>query len=323
MAESTQEMQALLDICQSEITRLGLCFNVKKTTLLRLAGECTKDRGSCDSGRCRSEQLEYKYLGVKLSSSTDMYSLHEVKTREVGLRAQCILWRRCLWGCKRYLMVHDLWKLVHVLGLTFANAVVTISAATREWLERRQREVGSIALGCHGMVANEAVQGDIGWSSFEARAPTRYKGNGLNITIISAHCGAVQVKGTAAPRGGFRAKGHGVRLCGHVPVAPRAGRAAAARPALAAARLIFASLHIVAHVGCRILLRRSPLLRGNDSGAMVASGAKGAPQRIGRHSVLAEAAQEFLLRSCKKHCTAGASEFPSVYFPTMLAAVSN
>ncbi|KAH6925987.1 hypothetical protein HPB50_012922 [Hyalomma asiaticum] len=43
MAESTQEMQALLDICQSEITRLELCFNVKKTTLLRLAGECTKE----------------------------------------------------------------------------------------------------------------------------------------------------------------------------------------------------------------------------------------------------------------------------------------
>ncbi|KAH6945221.1 hypothetical protein HPB50_007571 [Hyalomma asiaticum] len=42
MAESTQEMQALLDICQSEITRQGLCFNVK-TALLRLTGECTKE----------------------------------------------------------------------------------------------------------------------------------------------------------------------------------------------------------------------------------------------------------------------------------------
>ncbi|KAH6921168.1 hypothetical protein HPB50_027843 [Hyalomma asiaticum] len=41
--ESTQEMQALLDICQSEITLLGLCFNFKKTALLRLAGECTKE----------------------------------------------------------------------------------------------------------------------------------------------------------------------------------------------------------------------------------------------------------------------------------------
>ncbi|XP_075749200.1 uncharacterized protein LOC142814366 [Rhipicephalus microplus] len=169
MAESTEEMQALLDICQDEITRLGLCFNVKKTALLRLVGEYTKEKvvtlGDAEVSSC----TEYRYLGVKLSTSTDMYSLHEAKTREAGLRAQSILRRRCLWGCNRYLMVRDLWKLVHVPGLTFANAVVVMSAAPREWLERRQREVGRIALGCHGMVANEAVQGDIGWSSFEAR----------------------------------------------------------------------------------------------------------------------------------------------------------
>ncbi|KAG0413123.1 hypothetical protein HPB47_009732 [Ixodes persulcatus] len=39
-------------------------------------------------------------------------------------------------------------------------------------MERRQRQVGRQALGCHGMVATEAVQGDLGWSSFEAREAT-------------------------------------------------------------------------------------------------------------------------------------------------------
>ncbi|KAG0413774.1 hypothetical protein HPB47_009072 [Ixodes persulcatus] len=39
-------------------------------------------------------------------------------------------------------------------------------------MERRQREVGGQALGCHGMVATESVQGDLGWSSFEARKAT-------------------------------------------------------------------------------------------------------------------------------------------------------
>ncbi|KAH7965447.1 hypothetical protein HPB49_007795 [Dermacentor silvarum] len=37
------------------------------------------------------------------------------------------------------------------------------------WLERGQRGVGRLALGCHGRVAVEAIQGDLGWSSFEAR----------------------------------------------------------------------------------------------------------------------------------------------------------
>ncbi|KAH6930248.1 hypothetical protein HPB50_012260 [Hyalomma asiaticum] len=32
-----------------------------------------------------------------------------------------------------------------------------------------QRKVGRVALGCHGRVAVEAIQGDLGWSSFEAR----------------------------------------------------------------------------------------------------------------------------------------------------------
>ncbi|KAG0422180.1 hypothetical protein HPB47_001976 [Ixodes persulcatus] len=34
------------------------------------------------------------------------------------------------------------------------------------------REIGRQALGCHGGVANEAVQGELGWSSFEAREAT-------------------------------------------------------------------------------------------------------------------------------------------------------
>ncbi|KAH6920372.1 hypothetical protein HPB50_028639 [Hyalomma asiaticum] len=53
------------------------------TTLLRLSGECTKEGvvtlGDAEVSSC----IEYKYLGVKLSASMDMYSLYEVKTREV------------------------------------------------------------------------------------------------------------------------------------------------------------------------------------------------------------------------------------------------
>ncbi|KAH7948713.1 hypothetical protein HPB49_001177 [Dermacentor silvarum] len=39
-------------------------------------------------------------------------------------------------------------------------------------MERQQREAGCTALGCHGHVAKEAVQGGVGWSSFEAREAT-------------------------------------------------------------------------------------------------------------------------------------------------------
>ncbi|CAN7997050.1 unnamed protein product, partial [Ixodes hexagonus] len=36
-------------------------------------------------------------------------------------------------------------------------------------IERRQRDAGRQDLNCHGNVAIEAIQGDIGWSTFEAR----------------------------------------------------------------------------------------------------------------------------------------------------------
>ncbi|KAG0412677.1 hypothetical protein HPB47_010161 [Ixodes persulcatus] len=42
-------------------------------------------------------------------------------------------------------------------------------ADTRAWLERRQRDVSRQALGCHGQVAIEAIQGDVGWLTFKAR----------------------------------------------------------------------------------------------------------------------------------------------------------
>ncbi|KAH9371013.1 hypothetical protein HPB48_017002 [Haemaphysalis longicornis] len=59
-----------------------------------------------------------------------------------------------------------------VPGLTYAGAVLCPSAATKEYLERRQREVGRLALGSHRTTPNEAVQGDMGWSSFAAREAT-------------------------------------------------------------------------------------------------------------------------------------------------------
>ncbi|KAH6930787.1 hypothetical protein HPB50_018395 [Hyalomma asiaticum] len=112
---------------------------------------------------------EYRYLGVILSTSGDLLGVHEENLRRSSQRAANVLRRKRLWGCNRFLLTRDLWKAVHVPGLTFANAVLCLNVTTRQWLERGQREVGRMALGCHGRVAIEAIQGDLGWSTFEAR----------------------------------------------------------------------------------------------------------------------------------------------------------
>lgn len=86
--------------------------------------------------------------------------------------------RKSYQGCSgmqsfsRYETLRTLWKMVAVLGLTFANAVLCLSARTLEHLEVMQREVGRLAHGTDRNTTSECVQGDMGWSCLEARKAT-------------------------------------------------------------------------------------------------------------------------------------------------------
>ncbi|XP_077503827.1 uncharacterized protein LOC144114149 [Amblyomma americanum] len=55
------------------------------------------------------------------------------------------------------------------LGLNFNAKINLLDITHKECLERGQRAVGRLAPWCHGRVTNEAVQGVLGWSTFEAR----------------------------------------------------------------------------------------------------------------------------------------------------------
>ncbi|KAG0412358.1 hypothetical protein HPB47_010498 [Ixodes persulcatus] len=132
-AESVCDMQKLLDICTEVATGLGLKFNTNKSAAVLFAGPQDRTFGSLR-------------LGVDSQPSEEPAF--------------------CADG------ISGLWKAVVVPGMTFANAVVCVPGDVRAHIERRQREIGRQALSCHGTVANEAVQGDLGWSSFEAREAT-------------------------------------------------------------------------------------------------------------------------------------------------------
>ncbi|KAH8042333.1 hypothetical protein HPB51_021944 [Rhipicephalus microplus] len=140
MAERSSDLQRLVTLAANHLKSLGLHFNAKKSAILQLSGVETIDVQLPDGGSIPA-----------------------------SVRAANVLRRRSLWGCNRFVLVRELWKAVHVPVLTFANAVICLSAATRQWLERGQREVGRLALACHGRVAVEAIQGDLEWSSYEAR----------------------------------------------------------------------------------------------------------------------------------------------------------
>ncbi|KAH6933462.1 hypothetical protein HPB50_015245 [Hyalomma asiaticum] len=94
MAESHQELQSLLDICQTEIVSLGLRFNIKKSAVVRLAGGSTDAAALTLGGESLAARNEYRYLGVTLCVDAAKYSLHETKIRQAALQAQRILRRR-------------------------------------------------------------------------------------------------------------------------------------------------------------------------------------------------------------------------------------
>lgn len=87
MAESHQELQSLLDICQTEIVSLGLRFNIKKSAVVRLAGGSTDAAALTLGGEPLAARNEYRYLGVTLCVDAAKYSLHETKIRQAALQA--------------------------------------------------------------------------------------------------------------------------------------------------------------------------------------------------------------------------------------------
>uniref|UniRef100_L7LYW5 Tick transposon n=1 Tax=Rhipicephalus pulchellus TaxID=72859 RepID=L7LYW5_RHIPC len=76
---------------------------------------------------------------------------------------------RALCGYNRYEVLRGLWKGVMVPGLSFGNSGVRMRSEMQSGMHVNQRTVGRLGLGAQGKTTNEAVKGDIGWASFEAK----------------------------------------------------------------------------------------------------------------------------------------------------------
>ncbi|KAH7970482.1 hypothetical protein HPB49_008040 [Dermacentor silvarum] len=101
------------------------------------------------------------------------------QSRHASVRAANVLRRRSLWGCNRFVLARVQWKATHVRVQTFDNAVICLSAETSQEMERGERRIGRLTLAFYELAAVEAIQGDLGWSSFEtgeARSEAAYKG---------------------------------------------------------------------------------------------------------------------------------------------------
>ncbi|KAH7966326.1 hypothetical protein HPB49_015292 [Dermacentor silvarum] len=140
LAENETQLQQLVETSAKHLGTLGLAFNSRKSAVVQFSGDRENPTMVLPDGERLPAAEGYHYLGVVLSASDGVNAEHEAHLRQSAQRASRILRRQCLWGCSRYLMVRELWKSVHVPGLTFANSTICLTAPTRDWLERGQRE---------------------------------------------------------------------------------------------------------------------------------------------------------------------------------------
>ncbi|KAH7941361.1 hypothetical protein HPB49_012701 [Dermacentor silvarum] len=141
LAENEAQLQQLVETSAKHLGTLGLAFNSRKSAVVQFSGDRENPTMVLPDGERLPTAEEYRYLGVVLSASDGVNAEHEAHLRQSAQRASRILRRQCLWGCSRYLMVRELWKAVHVPGLTFANSTICLTAPTRiqtQWRARVQ-----------------------------------------------------------------------------------------------------------------------------------------------------------------------------------------
>lgn len=112
----------------------------------------------------------YKYLGIQFCEDSDYLREQEAAWRERATKALRLLHAKSLWKFNRFETTKLQWKATCVPGLTYCNSTLAMGRITRPTIEKAQREAGKWALGQPAFnIANEFIEGELGWSSFEAR----------------------------------------------------------------------------------------------------------------------------------------------------------
>nr|XP_054927159.1 uncharacterized protein LOC126531471 [Dermacentor andersoni] len=166
-ANKQSDLQRLANICGQEGNNLGFKFSVRKS------GVMVFNENSEQTVEIQGQEIprvtEYKYLGIWINEGNRYMKTQEKSITVKGKINAAIMKHRALWGYNRYEVLRGMWKGVMVPGLTFGNAVVCLKSGVQSGLDGNQRSVGRLALDAHGKTTNEAVQGDMGWTSFEVR----------------------------------------------------------------------------------------------------------------------------------------------------------
>ena len=109
---------------------------------------------------------QYDYLGITLTGAKLPYSLMFPRLELRSHRIAGLVGRVAFQSYSRYELVWGLWKGVGLPVLTYVSDVTCLPKVLQNKLNVQQRRMGSLALGANTYTANEAIQGEMGWSGF-------------------------------------------------------------------------------------------------------------------------------------------------------------
>lgn len=170
MSHKWEDARKLIQVVSDFGDERGLIFNPDKSAILNF-GKTEVGHEIKIQGKTIPLETTYKYLGITLSTEGKNYLGSQeklwIENAKIKLRQ---LHAKSIWKFNRFEVAKVLWKSTAVPALTYGNSVLHISKGTREKLEGSQRSAGRWALGQPNFyLANEFVEGELGWSSFEAR----------------------------------------------------------------------------------------------------------------------------------------------------------
>ena len=168
MSEDMNELQGMLDVVSGYGRDFGMTFSGDKSEVLIVnPGEVDEDRVWMLGGKTVKHTHEYKYLGVWLNREGCAKAKSGIVARANqwhGRLASAIRFR-----ANRYEIIRVLWKTMAVSGIMYCMSVMPWTECELNKLEVIQNKVGRLALGAAKFAANEAIRGDMGWSTFVER----------------------------------------------------------------------------------------------------------------------------------------------------------
>ena len=112
---------------------------------------------------------EYKYLGVTVSSTGDLFGKHK-RSKELGmLRMLGMLKSVSNKIADSYSMIRELWKGVGVPRSLYGYEVFKVNKEEMDRMEKIQNKIARLALGGNKYTAVEALRGEMGWSRYHER----------------------------------------------------------------------------------------------------------------------------------------------------------